>query len=242
MLTVQVWVTSICIFFAFSLVSFHFLYNICQCERTTNPPSEEQRFYEFCSPEKTYPIVFPAINKTLWLLSYDNNGFFPNELVFLALYEDHKMEQPDARIQVASHPDLDLVQVEIYDKIEDKFLSCSLRIFGEQNTIHCPTSPARRFSGPTESLYVRGTDIFGNSKTTLVSLCKQNFIPTSNVSLCVAFIHNLDGLTSRIVEYIEYHRLIGINHFVLYFRSTAYLEQLRSIYPPEVLTGSMINK
>ncbi len=50
------------------------------------------------------------------------------------------------------------------------------------------------------------------------------------------YIHDKDGLYSRIVEFIEYHRMIGINHMILYFRSDQYREELTSIYPPHVLS------
>jgi hypothetical protein len=58
----------------------------------------------------------------------------------------------------------------------------------------------------------------------------------NEVSVCVAYVHSVQSLELRLAEFIEYHRLIGVNHFVLYDRSGVYKEFITDHYPPEIVT------
>jgi len=70
-----------------------------------------------------------------------------------------------------------------------------------------------------------------------IDVCRKSFPPQLySLTACVAYIHNISDLETRLLEFIEYHKLIGFEHFVFYDRSGQYRDFLGNVYPQHTYT------
>lgn len=116
-------------------------------------------------------------------------------------------------------------------------MPCTTSLRTESVIVECPVS-TQLFKRNVESVYLRAENGTETHAYKRVDLCRF-LIPEKQyeLSACVAYVHNIESLELRLVEFIEYHRIIGVDHFFFYDRAGRYSDFLTSHYPPEIVTN-----